>query len=80
MKFLNKLAHSIVYLAKNSILITCIIIFIIYTLFNYVEAQVEILIYGERFEHSLDTVFLSGFILFTVYCIIGCLIEKDNKK
>lgn len=49
-----------------------------YLLFNFVEATVEKVIFGERFEHFLDPLFGFAFIVFAGYSVVACAIHNSK--
>lgn len=51
---------------------TTITVIAFYVFFNMLEALIEKLIFGERFEHWLDVFFCIGFIAFAAYCVTSC--------
>jgi hypothetical protein len=51
-----------------------------YLLFTIAEAQVETLIWGDRFEHWLDPVFLVLLALYQLAVIEVCAIMNETKK
>lgn len=51
---------------------TTVIIFLFYVLFNSAEANVEQLIWGERFAHAFDAIFMAAGILYGVLCVGIC--------
>jgi hypothetical protein len=49
-----------------------ILIMLSYLAFNHLEETVEKLIYGERFTHFLDPIFITAFTAYAVYCVYLC--------
>jgi hypothetical protein len=62
----------------NPVLST-ITIMLFYICFNLVEAQIERLIFGERFEHMLDPIFGACFIAYAAYAVYYCAIFNGSK-
>ena len=60
--------------------ITTVVIMLFYILFNLFEAQVERLIFGERFEHFLDLIFVLAFIAYAGYAVVICAIFNSVTK
>lgn len=52
--------------------ISTLTIFIFYLAFNKLEAMIETLIFGERFEHWLDPIFILAFIGFAAMTVWSC--------
>lgn len=63
----------------NPILTTCTIM-LFYVMFNMVEAQIERLIFGERFEHWLDIVFQLCAIAYAAYAVYWCALYNNMKN
>jgi hypothetical protein len=63
----------------NPILTTATVILFM-LLFNVLEANVEKLIFGERFEHWLDPIFISAAIAYSAYAVYACAVFNSNKK
>lgn len=55
----------------NPVITTCVVI-LFFIMFNMVLSVVEKLLFGERFEHWLDPVFASGFIVYAALAVYGC--------
>ena len=62
----------------NPVLTTCVVI-LFYVLFGMLEATVEKLIYGERFEHWLDPFFIASFIAYSAYAVMACAIYNSSR-
>lgn len=54
----------------------CVVLF--YLLFSVLEATVEKLIFGERFEHWLDPFFIAGFIAYAGYSVYACAVFNSR--
>lgn len=48
-------------------------------MFNFVEAGIEIAIFGKRFEHALDAVFALAFMAYSAYAVYWCAIFNSNE-
>lgn len=48
-----------------------------YFIFNLLEAGIEFIIFGERFEHALDYVFAIAFGILLFMCLWACSIYKQ---
>jgi hypothetical protein len=55
----------------------CLIV-MFYFLFNLAEAQVEYMVFGERFTHWLDFVFIVSFITYAAYAVLLCAAYKSQ--
>ena len=63
---------------KNPIL-TTIMIFLAMLAFTMVEGTVETLIFGDRFEHWLDPLFMCVFIAWAAYATYICAVLKAHE-
>ena len=83
MKKLNKLEAATVALVKASNsnpVISTATIMLFFVMFNMLEAMVEKLIFGERFEHWLDPLFILGFIAYAAYTVWWCAVINSGKE
>ena len=48
------------------------LIALFYVAFNHLEETIEKLIYGERFTHFLDPIFIVAFTAYAGYCVYLC--------
>lgn len=55
-------------------------IMLFYVMFNLLLAQLEKLIFGERFEHFLDPVFALFFIASSAYSVWWCAIYNSEQR
>lgn len=77
------LRKSVLILAQacdaNPLLTTgTVILFYIY--FNFLEAMIEALIFGERFLHWLDPIFACIFIVYSAYAVYGCALYNGGHR
>lgn len=79
---LEKIEQVTMYLAAasngNPIVSTGTII-LFWAMFSILEAQIECLIFGERFEHFLDPFFISCFIAWAAYAVWCCAVFNVSK-
>ena len=57
-----------------------VVVMLFFVMFNLVEANVEKLIFGERFEHLLDPVFALVFMGYAAYSVYYCAIFNSTKR
>jgi len=56
-------------------------VLLFYVMFNLLEGMIERLIFGERFEHWLDPIFISVFISYAAYSVWMCaLFQTVNSQ
>lgn len=80
---MNKLEKATLALAKSSNgnpVISTATIMLFYVMFNLLESQIEKLIFGDRFEHWLDPIFIMVFICYSAYSVWWCAIFNGTKK
>jgi len=80
---MNKLEKSTLALArasKGNPVISTATILLFYVMFNLLEAGIERLIFGERFEHWLDPFFIMLFISYSAYAVWWCAIFNSSKE
>lgn len=84
----RKIEKSALVLAQasdgNPAIATATVLVFMFT-FNALEALLEMLIFGERFEHWLDLFFMAAFIAYQAYVVWACAVvttvqqeESDN--
>ena len=62
---------------KNPVF-TTVLIFLAMIFFNAFEALIEKLIFGDRFEHWLDPLFMGCFIFWAAYAVYVCARLKGD--
>jgi hypothetical protein len=81
MKLITKTTLYLCKACDESPIFTTVMIFLAMVFFNMLEALVEKLIFGERFEHWLDPLFMGCFIAWAAYAVYLCAqlkIAKEN--
>lgn len=82
MKLLRFIAHSIVVASKGNPTIAGLACIILFFLFNLAEGAIEIMVFGERFVHWFDVLWISLHIIFLIWVFNLCaqyqLQEKRN--
>lgn len=72
---MNKLQKGTLALARaskgNPVVSTATVI-LFFLMFNILEASIEKIIFGERFEHWLDPMFMVCFIAYAAYSVWWC--------
>lgn len=77
---MNAIQNSALTLAKaanGNPIITTVTVFLFYLFFNLLEAMVEKLMFGERFEHWLDPLFIGAFIFYSAYAVYACALYNS---
>ena len=64
--------------SNGSPITTTIVVLLFYLFFNLLEAMLEKLIYGERFEHWLDPIFITVFIAYSAYAVYACALHNSK--
>ncbi len=65
--------------ANGSPLITTCTVMLYWVFFTILEASVEAMIFGERFEHWLDPIFVCCFIAYSAYSVWGCAVYNSSR-
>jgi hypothetical protein len=82
-EIMNKLEKATFALAKassgNPVLSTATVM-LFYVMFNLLEANIEKLLFGERFEHWLDPILMLVFIAYSGYAVWWCAIFNASKE
>ena len=82
MNIFEKATMALVRASDGNPFITTATILLFFFMFNLAEGQIEKLIFGERFEHWLDPIFITLFICYSAYAVWWCAIfntaEKNN--
>ena len=60
-------------------IMTTIVVFMFYLAFNTLECVVEKLIFGQRFHHWLDPLFIGLFISYSAYAVWGCAAHNSKR-
>ena len=78
---MNMIYNSGMALAKaskgNPVLSTATVM-LFYLMFNILEAGIETLAFGQRFEHLLDPVFQLGFIAYAAFSVYACAVHNSE--
>lgn len=80
MKYLEKSVLVLARAAGGSPITTTIVVFLFYIQFNLLEASLEKLIFGARFEHWLDPLFCGVFIAYSAYAVWGCALHNSRSS
>lgn len=79
---MNKLQTATLALAKASggnPVISTATVMLFFVMFTLLEASIERLIFGERFEHWLDPLFIMSFIAYSAYSVWWCAVFNGSK-
>lgn len=80
MNTLDKVTLTLVEASKGSPVTAIAVIMLFYLMFNLLEAMIEKLIFGERFEHWLDPIFICLFIAYAGYAVFFCAAYQLSKQ
>lgn len=78
-ELIEKSAKILAESANGNPIVTTILIFFMYCGFNSLEVLVEKLLFGERFEHWLDVVFIGAFISYSAYVVYACALFNSGR-
>ncbi len=79
---INKLERATQYLAvacEGNPVATTIVIMLFYVMFNFLEAAIEIALFGQQFHHWLDIFFTLTGIAYSAYAVYWCAIINTKK-
>ena len=80
---MNKIQQATYRLAQaceGSPISSTVVVMLFFVMFNVMEATVEKLIFGERFEHFLDPLFSLAFIGYSAYAVYWCAVFNSEKN
>ena len=77
--FIEKSAMTLAESANGSPITTTLVIMLFYIMFNVLEASIEKVFFGERFEHLLDPFFALMFIAYAGYAVMACAFFNSSK-
>ncbi len=80
---MNKIQQATYRLAQaceGSPISTTVVVMLFFVMFNVLEATVEKLVFGERFEHFLDPIFGLAFIGYSAYAVYWCAVFNSEKN
>lgn len=78
---MHQIYHSAMNLAraaKGNPVISTATVMLFYVMFNFMEAMIETLIFGERFEHWLDPLFQLAFMAYAAFSVYACAIHNSE--
>lgn len=82
-KEMNKIQHATFRLAQacdGSPVPSTLVVMLFFVMFSFVEAGVEIALFGKRFEHALDAVFALAFMAYSAYAVYWCAVFNSTKN
>lgn len=79
MKYINISAKYLAAASSGNPVLTTCVVFLFYLFFNLLEGMVEILVFGDRFEHWFDPFFIGAFIAYSAYSVYACA-EYNTKS
>lgn len=79
MNILHKSAMKLAAASDGNPIISTVTVILFFIFFNLFEAMVETLIFGERFEHWLDPLFISAFIAYAAYAVHACALHNNTE-
>lgn len=63
---------------KGNPILATLLVFLYYMAFSMIEAMIERLLFGERFEHWIDPFFALTFMMFAGLCSYQCAKYKET--
>lgn len=66
--------------SRNNPVLSTATVMLFFVMFNILEALIEKLVFGQRFEHWLDPFFTMMFISFAAYSVWVCAALNNSEK
>jgi len=79
MNILESAARTLAQACDGNPVLTTVTIILFYLMFAILEAGVEKLIWGDRFEHWLNPIFVGAFIAYSAYSVYWCALWNVSK-
>jgi hypothetical protein len=79
MELIRESAMTLAASADGNPVIATLVVMLFALMFGLVEATVEELVWGERFEHWLDPIFMCAFIAYAAYAVWACAVFNTAK-
>ncbi|WP_348720356.1 hypothetical protein [uncultured Alcanivorax sp.] len=77
---LTKSAYVIAAASKWNPIIAIIVVFLFFLAFNQLEATVELLLFGKRFEHWLDPLFMLAWMAYAGAAVWYCAAHNCKRE
>lgn len=77
---LQKMTLALAKASNGNPVISTATVMLFFVMFNMLEAVIEKLIFGERFEHWLDPFFMLAFIAYSAYAVWWCAVFNGSKE
>lgn len=75
---IEKSALILAQAAKGNPVVTTLTVILYMFVFNLVEASIEKSIFGERFAHWLDPIFMAAFMAYAAYSVWACAVYNSK--
>jgi len=76
----EKITFALAKASDGNPVLSTVTIMLFYVMFSFLEAGVERLLFGERFEHWLDPFFVLAFIAYSAYTVFWCAMFNGSKE
>lgn len=80
MNILERTTYALARASKGNPVISTATVMLFFLMFTLLEALIEKLAFGERFEHWLDPIFVVAFIAYSAYAVLWCGIYNSHKE
>ena len=80
MKFLNRITLALAKASGGNPVLAVATVILFFVMFNTLEAGIETLLFGERFQHWLDVVFQVIFIAYAAYSVWWCALLNESRE
>ena len=80
MNIIQRATYRLAKACDGSPVTSTIVVMLFYVAFNFVEANIEVLIFGEMFAHFLDPVFALAGIGYAAYSVYWCAVFNEANR
>ena len=80
MNIIQRATYRLAQACDGSPVTSTIVVMLFYVAFNFVEANIEVLIFGEMFAHFLDPVFALAGIGYAAYSVYWCAVFNEANR
>lgn len=78
MTYIYTSAMALASASKGNPVISTVTVMLFYLMFNILEAGIETLLFGDRFEHWLDPAFQLMFMAYAAFSVYACAAHNSD--
>lgn len=80
MKHIRESAMVLARASNGNPVTSTAVVILFWFMFSIIEAGIERMIFGERFEHWFDVIFAGVFMAYAAYAVIACAVFNSTKE